>query len=71
MAIERLAPVRHDMALVGGSHAQRDIFYQLLIDAAHRSGRKDLADVYLRDVQRIGFEGVQERTLYKEIAIAI
>lgn len=65
IVIDRLAPVRHDMALVGGSHAQRDIFYQLLIDAALRCGRHDLVGVYLRDVQRIGFEQVEHRSLYK------
>jgi hypothetical protein len=62
--ITHLSPVRHDLSLIGGSHAQRDLFYQLLIDAAHREGRADLVPLYLDDVRRIGFEAVDERTLY-------
>ena len=63
-----LAPVRHDLPLIGGSHAQRDVFYQLLIDAARRIGKHDLVRLLLRDVARIGFNGVSERTLYRDAA---
>ena len=63
--VEALAPVRHDLALIGGSHAQRDIFYQLLFDAAMNTKRSDLTEVLLRDVSRIGFELVKARTLYR------
>ena len=61
-----LAPVRHDLPLVGGSHAQRDVFYQLLVDAARRIQKHDLATLFLRDIARIGFNGVNERTLYRD-----
>lgn len=66
--IALMAPVRHDMPLVGGSHAQRDIFYQMLIDAAHRAGRAELIPLYFSDIRRIGFDLVDQRTLYKDAA---
>ncbi len=41
--VDDLAPIRHDLAPLGGSHAQQDIFQQVLIDAATRAGRTALA----------------------------
>jgi len=38
-AWDRLAPVVPRMREAGGSHAQRDLFEQILLDAAFRSGR--------------------------------
>jgi hypothetical protein len=64
--VELLSSVRHDLPLIGGSHAQRDVFYQLLIDAARRSGRENLIPQFLSDVERIGFGAVEERTLYRD-----
>ena len=64
--IDALSPVRHDLSLLGGSHAQRDVLYQVLIDAARRRGRGDLVSIYLNDVRRIGFEKVDRRTLYRD-----
>jgi hypothetical protein len=66
--IELMAPVRHDMHLMGGSHAQRDIFYQILVDAARRAGRADLIPLYFADISRIGFDLVDQRTLYRDAA---
>ena len=42
-ALERLLPVRDAIRRIGGSHAQRDLFAQLLIDAAVKSGRRGVA----------------------------
>jgi len=39
----RLAGLIGSMAPLGGSHAQQDIFRQILIDAALRGGCDDLA----------------------------
>jgi len=63
--IGTLSPVRHDFSLLGGSHIQRDVLYQILIDAACQIGQSDLVSVYLNDVRRIGFEKVDELTLYR------
>ena len=68
--VELLSPVRHDLALIGGSHAQREVLFQVLIDAARRTGRHDLSAIYLRDLRRIGFENVATRTWYREAAAA-
>lgn len=37
-AYEKLKPLRYEIAHVGGSQAQRDLFHQITIDAAARSG---------------------------------
>ena len=36
--LESLMPVRHDLWRLGASHAQRDLLWQMLADAARRSG---------------------------------
>ena len=43
-AAELIAPVRGDLRKLGGSHAQRDLFVLLLLDAAVRTGNRPLAD---------------------------
>src|SRR4051794_22075868 len=40
--IELLAPRREQIRLLGGSNAQRDLFMQMLIDAAMKAGRRDI-----------------------------
>ncbi|MGI9415090.1 MAG: tetratricopeptide repeat protein [Hyphomicrobiales bacterium] len=42
-AVDRLAPVRGSLSELGGSHAQRDLFHQILISSAVRAGRFDQA----------------------------
>ena len=42
-AVELLLPLRGATAALGGSHAQRDVIDQLLLAAALRAGRFDLA----------------------------
>jgi hypothetical protein len=42
--VEFLAPPRRErIRLLGGSNAQRDLFMQILIDAAMKAGRRDVA----------------------------
>jgi tetratricopeptide (TPR) repeat protein len=48
-AIDRMYPVRYDLPCVGGSHAQRDLFAQLLIDAVLRGERWSLARALLAE----------------------
>jgi tetratricopeptide (TPR) repeat protein len=40
--VDLLAPRREPLRLLGGSAAQRDLFVQMLIDAAMKSGRRDV-----------------------------
>jgi len=60
-----LSGIRHDLSLMGASHAQRDMFFHLLVHAAEQEGREDLRAVYIRDIERLGFSGVPERAAYK------
>jgi tetratricopeptide (TPR) repeat protein len=48
-AVDALLPVRSRFRRIGGSHAQRDLFDQLLIDAAWRAGRLDVAGELLAE----------------------
>ncbi|MDD9879073.1 MAG: tetratricopeptide repeat protein [Magnetovibrio sp.] len=40
---ELLAPIRYRLPEMGGSHAQRDLWSMVLLDAAIRAGREDLS----------------------------
>ncbi len=51
VVVEALLPIRHRIHEIGASHAQRDLFEQLLIDAAWRARRLDVAESLL--VERI------------------
>jgi hypothetical protein len=66
--IDLMWPVRRDLHQVGGSHAQRDVFFQVLVDAAMRAGRKTETRLLLEDIAGIGFERVTERSLYSDAA---
>lgn len=54
--IDRLLPVRYALTDIGGSHAQRDLFHQMLIAAALRAPRPSLARALLaeRTLQKPG-----------------
>jgi tetratricopeptide (TPR) repeat protein len=47
--VDLLIPVRPQFRRIGGSHAQRDLFDQLVIDAAWRGRRLDVATVLLAE----------------------
>jgi tetratricopeptide (TPR) repeat protein len=47
--VDLLLPVRYDIQFVGGSHAQRDLFHMVLIDAALKAGRLPLARILLSE----------------------
>ena len=48
-AVSELLPVRYRWGLIGGSHAQRDVFQQVLIDAAQRAGDWRLSQALLHE----------------------
>jgi hypothetical protein len=63
-----MLPMPAGFPSMGGSHAQRDIFVQVLADSCLRLGRqKELADV-LNYTAQIGFADVGGRTLYADAA---
>ncbi len=51
--VEQLLPVRYAIAAIGGSHAQRDLFHQMLIAAALRAPRPALARALLSERTRL------------------
>ncbi len=63
-----LGEIPQDLTLIGASHAQRDVYYYLLVHASKQGDRQDLRTVFLKDVERIGFHGVTERAAYKNTA---
>jgi tetratricopeptide (TPR) repeat protein len=64
--VDILMPARRNLWQMGGSHAQRDLFFQLLIDSATRLGRHDLLAILLGELEAIGFDHLNERTSYAE-----
>lgn len=48
-AVDVLFPMRGEIRRIGGSHAQRDVFHQMLIEAAVRAGRLPLARALLSE----------------------
>ncbi len=65
LAFERLRAARGALQAVGGSHAQRDVFSRLMIEAGIRAGLWDAAEAELRArAERRGAEdGFTERRL--------
>lgn len=63
--LHTLGGVRHQLQIMGASHAQRDVFYHLLVYAAEQMRRSDLRRVFLRDIERLGFSEVPARAAYK------
>ena len=51
--VERLLPVRYSLPIIGGSHAQRDLFHQILIAAALRAPRPAVARALLGERTRL------------------
>jgi len=59
-------PMRHDLVAMGGSQAQRDVFIQILVDSCRQLGRKEELAQLEEDINSLGFEAVNQRTLYTD-----
>ncbi|MBX2824987.1 MAG: tetratricopeptide repeat protein [Gammaproteobacteria bacterium] len=68
--VEHLYPARRLLWQMGGSHAQQDIFMQMLHDAATRCGRDDVARIVLHDLEMQGFVEPHQRLGYELVAAA-
>ncbi len=66
--LKTLGGLRHNLSLIGGSHAQRDVFYHLLVHAAEKANQPELRNIYIRDIERIGFCDVPNRAAYQSRA---
>ena len=53
--VELLGPRREEIRLLGGSNAQRDLFFQMLVDSAMRTERRDIVSVLVPATQRAGY----------------
>jgi len=49
-ALDALFALRHEIPRLGGSHAQRDLLWQVMADAARRAGRRQELSTLLREV---------------------
>ncbi len=66
--VDLLMPVRHQLWQMGGSHAQRDLFFLLLADSAKALGRGDLLTIVLDDVAWAGIANPASRVGYRDAA---
>ena len=65
--IARLAPIRHDLGCLGGSHAQRDIFNMFLIAAAMGDGKLDLARALLAERVSAKPQSIPSQRAYAQV----
>jgi len=68
--IDILMPARRNLWQMGGSHAQRDLFFQLLVDSAVQMERRDILALLLEELGAIGFGHIAERSSYAD-AVAL
>lgn len=66
LAFERLREVRSDLQRVGGSHAQRDVFSRLMIEAGIRARRWTEAEAELR--ARVARRGAEDGFTARRLA---
>lgn len=65
--VELLYPARFNLGMMGGSHAQQDIFFQLLLDAAAQMQNKPQVESLLAEIEQIGFVEPQQLMAYRVI----
>ncbi|MBB3066270.1 tetratricopeptide repeat protein [Limibacillus halophilus] len=66
--VAALFPARRSLWQMGGSHAQRDVFTQMLVFALGRLGQADLLAIVVDDAKAFGFSDVPERLCYRQAA---
>ncbi len=69
--LDIMMPARRNLWQMGGSHAQSDLFYQMLANSALKLERKDVLAVLMEELGAIGFEHVAERSSYADAAAMI
>jgi tetratricopeptide (TPR) repeat protein len=67
--LDILIPARRSLWQIGGSHAQRNIFTQMLADSARHLGRQDVVDLLLEEMSERGFEKPAERLGLSNLAV--
>ena len=69
--LDLLVPARRNLWQMGGSHAQRDLFFQLLADAALKLDERGFLTLLLEEIKGIGFGHVEERSSYADALAAV
>ena len=69
--LDLLVPARRNLWQMGGSHAQRDLFFQLLVDSAMRLERRELLTLLVEEIDGIGFGHIAERSSYADAYSAV
>lgn len=65
--IRELMPARRMLWQIGGSHAQRDLFFLLLADSAIKADRADVLAFVLQDIAEAGFADPGGRVGYEAV----
>ena len=65
VVVRHLAPARTALWQMGGSHAQQDIFHQLLADSARKLGDEELFASLLKEIEQTGFTAPLGRVGYQ------
>ncbi len=68
LVVDLLLPSRRLLWQMGGSDAQRDLFFLILADSLKTLGRKDLLGIVLADIEAAGFTDPASRVGYQEAA---
>ena len=63
--VSALMPARRSLWQMGGSHAQRDVFTQMLVDSLLELGDRTRLRRVLEEVRAVPFEHLEQRTLYR------
>lgn len=62
--VRHLKPARHDIWMMGGSHAQQDLFFQILLDSTAKTGDKAGFAALIDEIEKIGFTEPAQRAAY-------
>jgi len=62
--ISHLSPARDSLWQMGGSHAQQDVFFQLLADSAQRTGDNKFHATLMTEIEQMGFTAPISRAVY-------
>jgi len=66
--VDLLQPARNDLWMMGGSHAQQDLFFQMLVDATARIGNAAEVGSLMNEIEQIGFIEPARLSAYQTIA---
>lgn len=65
-AAQALLPARRALWQMGGSHAQRDVFWQILVDSLVRLGRPARLAGILAEIRAVPFADLDHRSFYAD-----